>query len=335
MARFKVLLTDKIDAAGMEILEKVADIKFSSSLSEDTLANEASDIDGMIVRVPAVVTRKVLENARRLRVVARFGVGCENIDLEAATEKGVVVTYTPGANTLSVAEHVIGLIFALAKQITQADNAVRKPNWQIRLHYSGIEVAGKRLGLVGLGRIGTCIAGLAMGLDMSVLVFDPYVSKEKARQLGVESLALEALLSQSDFVVICCALTSETHGLIGEKAIGLLKPTAYLINVARGSIVDEQALIEALRDRRIAGAALDVLENEPPDPNNPLLNMQNVILSPHVAGVAQDASRRMSVWVAEDVVRVLNRELPKHPVNAQILRGEGIQRQMTRSTSGF
>jgi D-3-phosphoglycerate dehydrogenase len=321
MARFKVLLTDKIDTAGMEILEKVAEVKFSSSLSEDVLTNEASDVDGMIVRVPAFVTRKVLENARRLKVVGRFGVGYENIDVEAATEKGVVVTYTPGANTLSVAEHVIGLMFALAKQITQADNAVRKHDWEMRLHYSGMELAEKTLGLVGLGRIGTCIAGLARGLGMSVLVFDPYVGKERAGELGVELLTLEPLLSRSDFIVICCALTDETRGLIDEKALALLKPTAYLVNVARGPIVDEQALIKALRDKRIAGAALDVFEKEPPDPNNPLLKLDNVILSPHIAGVAQDASRRISVWVAEDVVRVLNREPPKYPVNPQVLQG--------------
>jgi D-3-phosphoglycerate dehydrogenase len=154
-----------------------------------------------------------------------------------------------------------------------------------------------------------------------VLVSDPYVSGEKAGELGVELLALEPLLRRSDFVVICCALTDETSGLISEKAIDMLKPTSYLINVARGPIVDEQALIKALRDKRIAGAALDVFEKEPPDANNPLLNLQNVILSPHVAGVAQDASRRMSVWVAEDVVRVLNHELPKYPVNPQVLRG--------------
>jgi D-3-phosphoglycerate dehydrogenase / 2-oxoglutarate reductase len=321
MARFKVLLTDKIDAAGIEILEKVAEVKFSSSLSEDVLTNEASDVDGMIVRVPAFVTRKVLENARRLKVVGRFGVGYENIDVEAATEKGVVVTYTPGANTLSVAEHVIGLMFALAKQITQTDNAVRRQDWEMRLKYSGIELAGKTLGLVGLGRIGTCIAGMARGLGMSVLVFDPYVGKERAGELGVELLTLEPLLSRSDFIVICCALTDETRGLIGEKALTLLKPTAYLVNVARGPIVDEQALIKALRDKRIAGAALDVFEKEPPDPNNPLLKLENVILSPHIAGVAQDASRRISVWVAEDVVRVLNREPPKYPVNPQVLQG--------------
>jgi D-3-phosphoglycerate dehydrogenase len=319
MARFKVLLTDKIDAAGMEILEKVAEVKFSSSLSEDVLASEASDVDGMIVRVPAFVTRKVLENARRLKVVGRFGVGYENIDVDAATEKGVVVTYTPGANTLSVAEHVIGLMFALAKQITQTDNAVRKHDWEMRLHYSGMELAEKTLGMVGFGRVGTHLAKLARGLGMSVLVFDPYVAREKAGELGVELLTLEPLLTRSDFIVICCALTDETRGLIGEKALALLKPTAYLVNVARGPIVDEQALIKALRNKRIAGAALDVFEKEPPDPNNPLLKLENVILSPHIAGVAHEASRRISVWVAEDVVRVLNREPPKYPVNPQVL----------------
>jgi D-3-phosphoglycerate dehydrogenase len=320
MTRFKVLLTDKIDAAGIEILEKVAEVKFSSSLSEDVLASEASDVDGMIVRVPAFVTRKVLENAKRLKVIGRFGVGYENIDMEAATEKGVVVTYTPGANALSVAEHVIGLIFALAKRITQADNAVRKQGWEMRLNYSGVELAGKTLGLVGLGRIGTCIAGLARGLGMSVLVFDPYVAKERAGELGAELLTLEPLLTRSDFIVICCALTDETRGLISEKALALLKPTAYLVNVARGPIVNEQALISALRDKRIAGAALDVFEKEPPDPNNPLLTLQNTVVSSHVAGFSDESMKRLQLTVAEEVVRILKGEEPRFLVNRELAR---------------
>jgi D-3-phosphoglycerate dehydrogenase len=188
----------------------------------------------------------------------------------------------------------------------------------------GNELYGKKLGMVGFGRVGTHLGALARGLGMAVLVFDPYVAKEKAGELGVELLPLEPLLSRSDFIVICCALTDETRGLIDEKALSLLKPTSYLINVARGPIVDEKALIKALSDKRIAGAALDVFEKEPPDPKNPLLNLQSVILSPHVAGVAQDASRRMSVWVAEDVVRVLNGEPPKYPVNPHVLRPQSI-----------
>jgi len=318
MSRFKVLLTDKIDPAGMEILEKVADIEFSSSLSEETLTNEARDVDGMIVRVPAVVTRMVFESARKLKVVARFGVGYENIDLEAATEKGIVVTYTPGANAVSVAEHVIGLMFALAKQITQADNAVRKLGWEMRLNYSGIELAGKTLGLVGLGRIGTHITGLAMGLGMSVLVSDPYVSREKAGELDVELLTLEPLLTRSDFVAICCALTDETRGLIGEKALGLMKPTAYLINVARGPIVDEQALIRALREKRIAGAGLDVFEKEPPDRNNPLLAFENVVASSHMAGLSIESTQRLQLAVAEEAVRILKGQEPRFLVNTQL-----------------
>jgi D-3-phosphoglycerate dehydrogenase len=209
-------------------------------------------------------------------------------------------------------------MFALAKQVVQADKALREHRWEMRLDYSGIELGGKILGLVGLGRIGTYIANLAKGLSMSVLVHDPYVTKEKAGELGVELVDLERLLSQSDFVIICCALTDETRGLIGEKALGLMKPTAYLINVARGPIVDEQALIRALREKRIAGAGLDVFEKEPPY-DSPLLDLENVVVGPHVAALAQDALRRVSIWVAEDTIRVLNHEPPRYPVNPQVL----------------
>jgi len=272
----------------------------------------------MIVRVPAVITRRVLENAKRLRVIARFGVGYDNIDVEAATERGIVVTYTPGANALSVAEYAVALTFALAKQIVRADKALREHRWEMRLGYSGIELSGKTLGLVGLGRIGTYIANLVRGLSMTVLAHDPYVVKERVAEFGVELVDLEPLFRQSDFLVVCCALTDETRGLIGEKALGLMKPTAYLINVARGPIVDEQALIRALREKRIAGAGLDVFEKEPPY-DSPLLELENVVAGPHVAALAQDALRRVSIWVAEDTIRVLNHEPPMYPVNPQVL----------------
>ena len=318
MDRPKVLLTAKIDKAGIDILEKVADVKFASSTSEETLAKEAVDVDGMIVRVPAVITRKILENAKKLKVIARFGVGYDDIDVQAATEKGVVVTYTPGANALSVAEYAVALMFALGKQLMQVDKALRQHDWDMRLSYSGIELSEKTLGLVGLGRVGTQIAHIAKGINMKILISDPYVTKEKANEVGAELVQLDPLLRQSDFIVVCCLLTDETRGLISAKAFDSMKPTAYLINVARGPIVDEKALIKALADKRIAGAGLDVFEEEPPF-KSPLLKLDNVIVGPHVAALAKDANIRVSVWVAEDTVRVLKHEKPLYPVNSQVL----------------
>lgn len=330
MARFKVLLTDKIDKAGIEILEKVADLKFSSALSEDVLAKEASDVDGMVVRVPAVITRKVLENAKKLKVIARFGVGYDNIDVSAATEIGVVVTYTPGANTLSVAEYAVALMFTLAKQIIPADKALRERRWAMRLDYPGIELAGKTLGIVGLGEIGAEVARLSKPLEMRVLYWSRTRKEDKEKKLGMEYVPFtdadkskglrvpEKLLKESDFISVHSALTEQTRGLIGKKEIAAMKDGAFFINTARGELVNEQELCNALKSGKLAGAGLDVFEKEPPY-DSPLLSLQNVIVGPHVAALAKDAMRRVSVWVAEDTVRVLNHEKPLHPVNPQVL----------------
>lgn len=330
MARFKVLLTDKIDRAGIEILEKVADLRFASSLSEEVLAKEASDVDGMVVRVPAVITRKILENARKLKVIARFGVGYDNIDVAAATEKGVVVTYTPGANTLSVAEYTVALMFTLAKQIIQADKALRERRWAMRLDYPGIELAGKTLGIVGLGEIGSEVARLSKPLGMRVLYWSRTRKEDKEKTLGMEYVPFaeedkkkglrvpEKLLKESDFISIHSALTSETRGLIGKKEVAAMKDGTFFINTARGELVNEQELHDALKSGKLAGAGLDVFEKEPPY-DSPLLTLPNVIAGPHVAALAKDAMRRVSVWVAEDIVKVLKHERPMHPVNPQVL----------------
>ena len=330
MAKFKIMLTDRIDKAGMEILAEVADLKFASALSEEVLAKEASDVDGMVVRVPAVITRRILENAKKLKVIGRFGVGYDNIDVTAATEKGVVVTYTPGANTLSVAEYTLGLFFALAKQIVQADKALREHRWAMRLDYSGIELAGKTLGIVGLGEIGAEVARLSKPLDMRVLYWSRTRKEGKEKELGMEYIPFtdqdrmnglrvpSRLLAESDLISLHSALTEQTRGLIGKKEIATMKNGALFVNTARGELVNEEELYKALKDGRLAGAGLDVFEKEPPY-DSPLLTLPNVIVGPHVAALAKDAMRRVSVWVAEDVVKVLQHERPVHPVNPQVL----------------
>jgi len=328
--QFKILLTDRIDQAGIEIIEKVAEVRYASSLSEDTLAKEASDVDGMIVRVPAVITKKIIENARKLRVIGRFGVGYDNIDVAAATEKGIVVTYTPGANTLSVAEYTVALVFTLAKYVFAADKALRERRWSMRLDYPGFELAGKTLGIVGLGEIGAEVARLSRAVGMRVLYWSRTRKIDKEKVLGIEYVPLtdgdvekglrvpERILAESDFISIHSALTAQTRDLVGKKEIAVMKDGAFLVNTARGELLDERALYEALKSGKLAGAGLDVFEKEPPY-DSPLLTLENVIVGPHVAALAKDAMRRMSIWVAEDTVKVLNKERPLHPVNPQVL----------------
>ena len=330
MKSFEVLLTDTIDSAGTEILEKVAEVKYASARTEDVLMKEAAGVDGMVVRVPAVITRKIIENAKKLKVIGRFGVGYDNIDVAAATEKGIVVTYTPGANTLSVAEYTVALMFTLAKQIIQADKALRERNWAMRLDYKGIEFSEKTLGIVGLGEIGSEVARLVKPLGMRVIYWSRTRKEDKEKKIGMEYVPLtdqdknkglrvpEKLLRESDFISPHSALTPETRGLIGKREIGAMKDDAFFINTARGELVDEQELYNALKKGKLAGAGLDVFEKEPPY-DSPLLALQNVIVGPHVAALAKDAMKRVSVWVAEDVVRVLNNQRPLHPVNPQVL----------------
>lgn len=330
MRRFKILLTDKIDRAGIEIMEKVAEVNVASGHTEDKLAKEATDVDAIVVRVPAVITRKIIDSARALKVIARFGVGYDNIDVIAATERGIPVTYTPGANTLAVAEYTIALVFSLAKQIMRADRALREHKWEMRLTYSGIELAGKTLGIVGLGEIGSEVAELSRALGMQVLYSDPVRRKEKESGLGIQYVPLtdgdenkglrvpERLLNGSDFISVHSALTEQTRGFIGEKEIAAMKDGAFLINTARGELVDEEAAYNALRKGKLAGAGLDVFKKEPPC-DSPLLGLENVIVTPHVAALARDALKMMSIMVAEDTVRVLNKEIPAHLVNPQVL----------------
>ena len=330
MKKFKVLLTDRIDMTGIRILKKVAYIRYASSYAEDILIKEAVDVHGIIVRVPAVITRRIIENAANLKVIGRFGVGTDNIDVAAAAEKGIVVTFTPAANTLSVAEYTVTLMFALAKHVLQADAALRKHDWAMRLNYPGIELAGKTLGIVGMGEIGSEVARLAKLLGMQVIYCDiarrdeiekrlkveyvPFTRRDKAAGLNVPG----KFLAESDFVSLHAALTSGTEGLIGKKEIALMKDGAFFINTARGKLVKEQELYLALKTGKLAGAGLDVFAEEPPY-DSPLLSLQNTIVGPHVAALAKDALRRVSMWVAEDMVRVLKGKRPLHPVNPQVL----------------
>jgi len=322
--QFKVLLIEKIDEAGLKLLEGISEVKLASGASEETLMEESRDMDAIVIRALGRITAKVMDKAPRLKVVGRHGVGVDNIDLEAATRRGILVVYTPEANAEAVADHTMGLIIALSKKIVQGNYALKfKGNWNFRYEQRGIDVYGKTFGIIGLGRIGQRVAKRAKGFDMKVLVYDPYINRDSASKVGVELVDLETLLRSSDFVTIHVPLTEETRKLLSEREFNLMKTGAFLVNTSRGGVVDERAMVKALSTGRVAGAGLDVFEKEPPDPENPLFKFDNVIVTPHMASHTVESLRKMAIEVAEGVVKVLKGETPTNIVNPEVLKAKG------------
>ncbi len=282
---------------------------------------EKVDADGLkgfeaIVVGVQRITREMLQNSS-VKIIAKHGVGVDNIDLEAATELGIPVTVTPNANAVSVAELTIGFIFALSKKLIDLHNNL----YQKRQFVSnvGLELHGKILGIVGFGSIGKEVAKRALCLGMRVLVYDPYVEESNLRELGVEKTELDELLRQSDFVSLHVPLNESTRHLIDREKISLMKRTAYLINTARGGVVDEKALAEALKSGQIAGAALDVFDVEPLPADSPFFDCPNVIMTPHVGAHTYEAILRMNMMAAESIVDFFNGKIPKHVVNRDVI----------------
>jgi len=277
---------------------------------------EASQVDAVISR-KGKITREHMEKSRgRLKIIARTGVGVDpsRVDLDAAREHRVWVTNMPGSNSISVAELVFGQMIALVRHTIEANSAVRENRWGDYLQYIGTELAGKTIGIIGMGNIGARVALRARAFEMPFLVFDPYIPESHVTALGGRWVGLNELLSESDFTTIHCPLTRETKRMIGAKELSLMKPSAYLFNMARGGIVDEEALYEALSRKGIAGAALDVMEDEPPPKDHPLFRLDNAIFTPHLGAVTKEASKRGEWGAAEEVVRVLEGKSPKNPV---------------------
>jgi D-3-phosphoglycerate dehydrogenase len=280
------------------------------------LIKEAKEMDGLIIRANGKVSRKLMESAPKLKVIGRHGVGVETIDLEAATEKGIWVVNTPDANDISVAEHFFGLALMLSKMLRKGEKALREEGrWEARYQYIGNELHGKTLGILGFGRIGRAIGRIGYkGFDMKVLYFDVIRYEDMEKEIHTTKVSVEEIFSQSDFVSINLPMIPQTKGFIGRRELGLMKPTAYILNLARGPIWDEKALYSALKEGKIAGAGSDVFEVEPALPHHPLLDLENFIATPHMAAHTDEALKRMSL-VAEDVIRVLEGKVPVHPVN--------------------
>jgi D-3-phosphoglycerate dehydrogenase len=317
----KVLIIQPIHERGLAVFGDQFDVKVASDPSVATVIREIQGVEGVIVRL-APFTREIIEAAHALKVIARHGVGVDNIDVKAATEKEIVVVNTPNVNATSVAEMTLIMLGALAKQLVVRDRATREGRWEIREGFDAIDLDGKTLGLIGLGRIGSQVARrVSVAFNMNVIVFDPYVTPEKARELGVTLAAsVEDVLREADAVSLHTPLTPETRGCVNAARLRLMKPTAYLLNLSRGEVVDEKALDEALKTGIIAGAALDVYDPEPPAKDNPLFNLDNVFLAPHCAGLTRDCVLRMATGAAEGVVEVLSGKRPQFPVNPEVLK---------------
>jgi D-3-phosphoglycerate dehydrogenase len=272
--------------------------------------------DGVISRKGKITREQMQRSAGRLKIIARTGVGVDpsRVDLEAAKEFRVWVTNQPGSNAVSVTELVFGQMIALVRHTHEADRAVKENRWGDYLKFIGTELAGKTLGIVGMGNIGTRLALRARAFEMDLLVYDPYIPESHVTAIGGQWISLDQLLGDSDFVTIHCPLNRETRGMIGAKELTLMKSSAYLINAARGGIVDEDALCTLLKQRKIAGAALDVIADEPPAKDHPLIKLDNVLWTPHLGAVTLEASERGEWGAAEEVIRVLESKRPKNPV---------------------
>jgi D-3-phosphoglycerate dehydrogenase len=326
----KVYLGEVIHPDAVALLEKHAQVVRPKDHSRQAYLEALKEVDGMVARKVNVGAEE-MDRAPRMKIIARHGVGLDSVDLEEATRRGILVTNTPGANRESVAELALSFMLALARRIPQAQKAMANmPKGDIGIfsallkQYSltGIDLEGKSLGIIGTGRIGSTVARKCIAaFDMKVKGYDPYVSSEVMKSFGVERVErLEDMLPKIDFLTVHCPLTQETRGMVGKKELARMKKGAYVVNTARGGIVNEKALLEALNSGHIAAAALDAWEVEPPDPKDPLLNHPNVIGTPHYGGTTEESLYRVGIAAVEEVLRVLRGEPPKYPVNPEVLK---------------
>lgn len=315
----KILFADRrpMSEESMKLLQSAGEVVWASGTDELELIRDMKDAS-VVVSGLRLITRNAILSSEKLKGVIAYGVGFDHIDVAAATERKVYVINTPGVNSISVAEFAFGLMIGVARKIPLLHTLVREGKW-LRWEMLGNELWEKTLGIIGLGLVGRHVAGLGKAFGMRVISYTRHPSKERAEKAGVEFVDLDTLLKKSDFLVLCAALSEETKGLIGEREISLLKPTSFLVNVARGPIVDESALIRALSEKRIAGAAIDVFEKEPPNPDDPLLKLDNVVTTSHMAGLSYESTRRLQLTVAEEAVRVLQGETPRYVVNKELL----------------
>ena len=323
----RILIREPLEKEGKEKLKENDDFKVTevAGLGEEELVKTIPSYDALIVRSGTRVTEKVINAAARLKVIGRAGTGVDNVDVEAATKKGIIVMNTPEGNTISAAEHTISMLLALSRNIPQAYISLKGGEWN-RKKFMGTEVCGKTLGIVGLGRIGSEVAKRAQGLKMKVIAYDPFTSQEKAEEMGIALFDLEKLLPQVDYLTVHTPLTSQTKGMIGKKEIALMKKGARIINCARGGIVQEDALYEALKTGRLAGAALDVFEKGKPF-GSPLLELDSVVLTPHLGASTREAQKKVAVDIAGQIIDALKGGEIRNAVNI-LTTPPGVQKKI-------
>jgi len=318
----KVLIADPVGEEGIGILRSGAEVDIRPGLKPEELISIISDYEALVVRSQTQVSAKVIEAGKNLLVIGRAGVGVDNIDVEEATRRGIVVVNAPTGNTTSATEHTLALMLALARHIPQANAVLKSGVWR-RSDFVGTEVRNKTLGIIGLGNVGSEIARRARGLEMRIIACDPFISIEYARNLQVELVPLKQLLKESDFITLHIPLTAATKGLIGAKEMALLKPTVRIINTARGGLIDEVALVKAVKEKRVAGAAFDVFATEPLT-RSILFEEDNIIVTPHLGASTTEAQAMVAQDVAEQIIVVFKGEPARYAVNAPFISAETL-----------
>jgi D-3-phosphoglycerate dehydrogenase len=314
----KVLLSHVLYKDGMEALEGKVDITITNNGKSDEIIDELKKADGFILRI-GKIDRKAMLQCKNLKVIARPGVGVDNVDVATATELGIPVVIAPGANSRSVAEHALTLILAVAKNIVDSDVETRKGNFNVREKYAAVELLGKTVGVVGYGNIGKEAAKLCAAFGMNVCIYDPFVAKNVIEEVGFKHYeSLHELLRVSDVVTLHIPSTPETKGIIGVKELELMKSTAFLVNCSRGDLIDEDALYNALKAKVIAGAGLDVLKEEPMKAGHPLFSLDNVIVSPHLAAQTREATAKGVVMAVEGTLAILHGEKWPYVYNKEV-----------------
>jgi len=320
IAKVKVLITDSISEEGIDILRDYAEVDVKLELTPEELISTIGDYEALVVRSQTQVSAEVIQAGEKLQVIGRAGVGVDNINVEEATRRGIAVVNAPTGNTISAAEHTIALMLSLARHIPQASAMLKSGVWQ-RSNFMGNEVRNKTLGIIGLGNVGSEVARRARGLEMNLIAYDPFISVDNAQKLHVELVPLEQLLAESDFISLHLPLTAQTKGLIGDKELALVKPTVRIINTARGGIIDEEVLAKAVKEKRVAGAAIDVFVTEPAT-ESVLFHDDSIIVTPHLGASTTEAQAMAARDVARQIIDVFQGQPARYAVNAPFISAE-------------
>jgi D-3-phosphoglycerate dehydrogenase / 2-oxoglutarate reductase len=321
----RVLVAEKISPEGVDKLAELYDVDAFDSMSREELIEKIADYDGLVVRSGTKVDAELIERADRLKVIGRAGIGVDNIDVEAATKKGIMVANVPESNIISAAEHTMAMLMSTARNIPAANSSLAAGEWK-RSAYQGVELYGKTLGIIGVGRIGALVAERASGFGMKLIGYDPYISAQKAKSLGIDmKTTMEEVLAEADFITLHVPRNNDTVHMLGKKQFDMVKSGTRIVNVSRGGVIDEHALAQAIKDGKVAGAAIDVFECEPPEDGNPLCSMPEVVVTPHLGASTREAQYKAGVAIADQVIAALSGGFVSGAVNISMPHREVVE----------